>query len=198
MSEREGERMQIERDRTALIVIDAIDAIEDGGSHEDRVYDPDITMGAYRRNVGIVVDLCHAAGIPVLFLNDQHIPGIDHELELWGEHGIKDRMAIFPEVEVWDSDLIIPKRRYSGFFQTDLDLTLREMGVDTLIAVGADTNICVLHTLADAYFNTYKTIVVEDATTTFLCGTQEAGIEHFVKCYGSSIVSVEELKSSLA
>lgn len=198
MSEREGERMHIEKDRTALIVIDAIGPIGDDGRREDGVYDPSSFMDVYRRNVGIVVDLCHEAGLPVLFLNDQHISGLDRELELWGEHGIKDRMAIIPEVKVWEGDLIIPKRRYSGFFQTDLDLTLRELGIDTLIAVGADTNICVLHTLADAYFNNYRTVVVEDATTTFLCGTQEAGIEHFVKCFGSSIVSVEELKSSLA
>ena len=44
----------------------------------------------------------------------------------------------------------------------------------------------------------YETIVVEDATRTFLCGTQEAGIEHCVKCYGSTIVSADEIVAALA
>ena len=52
-------------------------------------------------------------------------------------------------------------------------------------------------TLADAYYLGYETIVVEDATRTFLCGTQEAGIEHFEKCFGSRIVSADELVPSI-
>ena len=78
------------------------------------------------------------------------------------------------------------------------DGALRELGIDTVIAVGEDTNICVLHTLADAYFLGYASIVVEDATRTFLCGTQEAGIEHFVKCYGSRIATADEVVAELA
>ena len=73
---------------------------------------------------------------------------------------------------------------------------MRELGVRTVVAVGEDTNICVLHTLADAYYLGYASVVVEDATRTFLCGTQEAGIEHFVKCYGSAIVLTDEFVDS--
>ena len=184
--------MTIDKKCCALLVIDAIDPIGD-----DTVYEPASMMGAYRANVGRVVDYAHRAGIPVIYCNDEHIPGLDRELELWGPHGIKGRMRIISEIKVGETDIIVPKRRYSGFFQTDLDLTLRELGVTTLFAVGCDTNICVLHTLADAYFLGYDTIVVEDATTTFLCGTQEEGIEHFVKCYGSEIVSVDGVATML-
>ena len=190
--------MAIDKTTTALLVIDAIDPVGVDSLHTDKVYDPQDANEAYRINVGRVVDLAHEAGLPVVFSNDQHVPAYDKELELWGEHGIKDKMVIIPECNVLDTDIVIPKRRYDGFFQTDLDLTLRELGVTTLIAVGADSNICVLHTLAGAYFRNYKTIVVEDATYTFLCGTQEAAIEHYQKCYGSQIVTVDELKEMLA
>lgn len=189
---REETSMAINKKTTALLVIDAIDPIND-----DTVYERTSMMGMYRANVGRVVDYAHKADLQVIYCNDQHIPGIDKELELWGDHGIKDAMRIIPEIKVGESDIIVPKRRYSGFFQTDLDLTLRELGITTLIAVGADTNICVLHTLADAFYLGYDTIVVEDATTTFLCGTQEEGIEHFVKCYGSQIVSVDGVATML-
>ena len=81
--------------------------------------------------------------------------------------------------EAGEGDYIIPKRRYDAFFGTDLDITLRELGRDTLVVVGFDTNICVLHTLAGAYFLGYRTIVPADATATLLIGTQEGGLEYF-------------------
>ena len=140
-----------------------------------------------------------AAGLPVIFTNDDHIEGVDKELELWGPHGIHGKVRNFPELEAGtgERDFVVPKRRYSGFFGTDLDLLLRELGIRTLIAVGEDTNICVLHTLADAYFLGYETIVPEDATRTFLCGTQEVAIEHMVKCYGTQITSTDEVVAEL-
>lgn len=190
--------MQLDAQRSALIVIDAIDSVHD---EEDTVYAAEISseMAAFRTNVARTVNLAHRAGLPVLFCNDEHIEGLDRELEIWGPHGIAGKTRIFPEIVVGESDFIIPKRRYSGFFQTDLDLTLRELGADTLIVVGCDTNVCVLHTLADAFYRTYKTIVVGEATITFLgVGTQDGALDMFRACYGSDIVSVEELKSMLA
>lgn len=185
--------MKLEKNATALLVIDAIEAVGD-----DSLYDPDAATAAYRAAVARSVAACHAAGIPVIFCNDAHVRGLDRELELWGEHGVEGETRIFPEIEVGPGDRVIPKRRYSGFFQTDLDLTLRELGVSTVIAVGADTNICVLHTLADAYFNGYASIVVTNATMTFLCGTQAGALEHCEKCYGSELVTVDELEAALA
>ena len=184
--------MELEKNAAALLVIDAIEAVG-----EDSLYDPDAATAAYRDAVARAVVACHAAGVPVIFCNDAHVRGLDRELGLWGEHGIAGESRIFPEIEVGEGDIVIPKRRYSGFFQTDLDLTLRELGVTTVIAVGADTNICVLHTLADAYFNNYASVVVTDATMTFLCGTQEGALEHCEKCYGSQLVTVAELEAAL-
>lgn len=185
--------MHLDKDTCALLVIDAIEAVG-----EDALYDPDTTTRAYRTQVARAVSVCHRAGVPVIFCNDAHVKGLDHELELWGDHGVAGQTRIFPEVEVGEDDLVIPKRRYSGFFQTDLDLTLRELGTETVIAVGADTNICVLHTLADAFFNNYASVVVSDATMTFLCGTQDFALEHCEKCYGSAICTVGELEDALA
>ena len=185
--------MELDKKTAALLVIDAIEA-----AGADSLYDPDAATAAYRSAVARAAGACRAAGVPVIFCNDAHVRGLDRELELWGEHGVEGETRIFPEIEVGPGDRVIPKRRYSGFFQTDLDLTLRELGVSTVIAVGADTNICVLHTLADAYFNGYASIVVTDATMTFLCGTQAGALEHCEKCYGSELVTVDELEAALA
>ena len=147
-----------------------------------------------------IVKAARAAKVPVLFTNDAHIEGVDGELTLWGEHGIRNTDAAQPlaAFDIQKSDFIIPKRRYNGFFQTDLDLTLRELGVDTLIAFGCDTNICVLQTLAGAYFLGYKTIVPADACGTFLIGTQEAGLEYFTRCYDSRVVETQTVLDALS
>lgn len=144
-------------------------------------------------NAVTIVKQAREKEMPVIFADDAHILGVDKEIELWGEHGICGTDAAKPlaAFDAQKSDFVIPKRRYNAFFQTDLDLTLRELGVDTLIAFGCDTNICVLQTLAGAYFLGYKTIVPADACGTFLIGTQEQGLEYFSRCYDSRVVDTK-------
>ena len=185
--------MVIDKNTTALLVIDALTAAD------DTVYAPQGNEAIYAENCVKLTDAAREAGIPVIFANDDHIVGVDKELELWGPHGIHGQVANFPELEAGSGpkDFVICKRRYSSFFGTDLDLLLRELGVRTLIAAGEDTNICVLHTLADAYYLGYESIVPEDATRCFLVGTQEAGIEHIEKCFGSTIATTDAVVAEL-
>ncbi|TJW12349.1 cysteine hydrolase family protein [Parvibacter caecicola] len=172
---------QIDLAKTAVLVVDVLGG--EGGVVPG--------LEAMAENAAAIAKAARKAGVPVVFSCDAHVPGLDKELELWGEHGIAGTDAAQPLalLEAGAGDYIVPKRRYDGFFQTDLDLTLRELGADTLIVCGADTNICVLQTLAGAYFRTYKTVVAADACGTFLIGTQEAGLEYFSRCYDSRVVS---------
>ena len=180
----------IDRSRTAVLVIDVL-----GGSGGVVPGLEEMADNAVR-----IVKAARAAGVPVVFADDAHIAGLDKEIELWGEHGLAGTDGARPldAFEVQQGDYIVPKRRYDGFFQTDLDLTLRELGVDTLIAFGADTNICVLQTLAGAYFRGYKTVVPADACGTFLIGTQEQGLEYFTRCYDSRVVDTQTVLGYLA
>ena len=62
------------------------------------------------------------------------------------------------------TDLFVIKRRYSAFFNTDLDLILlRDLEIgNALVVMGVVTNICVRSTVHDAFFLGYKVIVPED------------------------------------
>lgn len=175
----------IDLKRTAILVIDLL-----GGSQG--VID---SLKEAVKNAVSIVNEARKINMPVIFSNDAHLLNVDNELKLWGNHGIKDSEAakVLDEFKVQETDYIVPKRRYNGFFQTDLDLLLRELNVDTLIVCGADTNICVLQTLAGAYFLNYKTIVAADACATFLIGNQEQGLEYFSKCYDSRVILTEEV-----
>lgn len=175
---------------TAVLVVDVL-----GGSDG-----PTPGLEDMAANSVAIVKAARAKGVPVVFSCDAHIAGLDRELELWGDHGIAGTQGSRPLVEfdVQEGDFIIPKRRYDGFFETDLNLTLSELGADTLIVVGCDTNICVLQTLAGAYFRGYKTVVAADATATFLIGDQQNALEYFTRCYDSRVVNTEDILASLA
>ena len=60
--------------------------------------------------------------------------------------------------------MVIPKTRYSGFFNTNLDSMLRSRGIRNLIFTGIATNVCVESTLRDGFFLEYFGIILEDAT----------------------------------
>lgn len=170
----------------ALIVIDELGDPSEGPLR-DVLLQPTLNTARLAR-------AARAQGIPVIFTNDAHIEGIDRELELWGCHGIAGtpEAQTSPQLDVQPTDFVIEKRRYSAFFQTSLLLLLNELGVHTLVCCGMDTNICVRHTVADAYFNNFDVIVVDDATATFLVGNQEEGLEYMKACYAAKIVSTDE------
>lgn len=80
-----------------------------------------------------------------------------------GEYG----SAIVDDIVVKETDKIIKKRRYSGFYGTDLDLFLREKSISEINLVGVCTNICVLYTAADARNIGYTVNIYKDGVATF-------------------------------
>lgn len=73
-----------------------------------------------------------------------------------------DEMLEVDEVK----DYVIKKRRYSGFYGTDLDLVLRENKIENTIIVGTKTNCCIRATAMDAYYRDYNAIVLSDCVAT--------------------------------
>ncbi len=134
-----------------------------------------------------LLDAARAAGVPVIFCNDAHIKGIDRELKLWGDHAIAGTKGaeVIPELKVCEKDYVIPKRRYSGFFQTDLDILLRELGVKTVVMTGLHAHMCVRHTSADAYCLGYDVVVAKEATNSFTEEDYLNGLAYLKTCYGA-------------
>lgn len=142
-----------------------------------------------------LLDGARKAGVPVIFCNDAHLKGIDHELKLWGDHAIAGTPGaqVIPELNLSKNDYVVPKRRYSGFFHTDLDLLLKELGVDTVIMTGLHTHMCVRHTSADAYCLGYNVVVAKDATNSFTEEDYNYGLKYLVDTYGAEITDVDTL-----
>lgn len=146
---------------TAVLVVDMLaDFCLPGGA---------MVLPGYQALVGPQNDVIRAlrtAGGVVLFVVDAHRPQArrDREFLKRAAHCIEGTpgVRVIPELDQDPSDLTVIKRRYSGFFNTDLDLTLRDMMVDTVIVMGVVTNICVRSTVHDAFFHGYNVIVPQD------------------------------------
>lgn len=71
---------------------------------------------------------------------------------------------ILPELAPEPGDTIVGKHRFSGFFETNLDAILRDLGISTLVFTGCTTSVCVESTLRDAFFRDYRCLLLADCT----------------------------------
>ena len=69
---------------------------------------------------------------------------------------------ILPALEPHADDLIVYKTGFSGFYATELDDRLQEMGIRHLIVTGCTTSICVESTVRDAMFRDYLCVLLAD------------------------------------
>jgi nicotinamidase-related amidase len=75
---------------------------------------------------------------------------------------------------------------------------LRELGVKTLILTGIATDVCILHTAADAFFRGYEVLVPEKCTESFTEEGLKMGLDYMKRVYGARVVKLEELLRTLA
>lgn len=71
---------------------------------------------------------------------------------------------LLPALASKAGDVVLYKHRYSGFFETELDNVLKQLGVKYLIVTGCTTSICVDSTIRDAMFRDYQCVLLEDCS----------------------------------
>lgn len=152
---------RLEPARTAVLVVDMInDFCVEGGAMvlpgAEALYGPQNAVAAAARQ----------AGSPVVFIIDSHRTNVrsDREFRIRTPHALEGTWGarLVDALDQREDDIRIVKRRYSAFYNTDLHLTLQDLGVDTVIVIGVVTNICVRSTVHDAFFEGYDVVVPED------------------------------------
>ncbi|RLL42098.1 cysteine hydrolase [Oceanobacillus piezotolerans] len=81
----------------------------------------------------------------------------------------------------------IDKTRYSAFAGTDLEIRLRERGIEEVHIVGVCTDICVLHTAVDAYNKGFNIVIHKDAVASFNGAGHEWALGHFTDTLGAKV-----------
>ena len=193
-SERRVHRsLELEPKQTAVLVVDMLNDFLDmdgampleGG---EALYEPQ------RR----VIDAARSAGSPIVWVCDEH-PEDDREFDKRSVHCLAGSWGaqIVPQLDPRPDDYRVAKRRYSGFFETDLDLRLRELGVRQLVVMGVVTNICVRSTVHDAFFRGYDVVVPTECVMATGEREQESTLYDIDTHFGS-VVSVEDVLTILA
>ncbi len=128
-----------------------------------------------------------AKGSTIFYLVDTHDPD-DLEFQMFPRHCVRgtEETEIIPELAEFPGEKI-PKNRYSGFFNTNLAERLEELGAEELVVVGVCTDICVMHTVADARNRDYPVTVYADCVATFDPQMHRFALEHMEKVLGASI-----------
>jgi nicotinamidase-related amidase len=146
-------------------------------------------------NIRRLAEAARARGDLVIYSNDAHLPEGDAEFRIWGPHAIAGTPGaqVIPELAPQPGDFIVPKRRYSGFYATDLNLILQEHGVKRVILTGLHTDICIRHTCNDAFLNGYEVFVPEDGVEAFTEKDHVEGLEYLKRVYGAHLTTTDEL-----
>ncbi|PKB73744.1 MAG: hypothetical protein BZY75_00150 [SAR202 cluster bacterium Io17-Chloro-G7] len=130
------------------------------------------------------------AGSHILFISDHHDPD-DLEFRIFPVHCVKGTSEpdVIPELSRFvTDDNVVPKNRYSGFFNTELDQRLRRLQPDKLVLCGVCTDICVLHTTSDARNRDYPVEVPANCVASFDQEAHGWALRHLEKILGAKVV----------
>jgi len=131
-----------------------------------------------------------ARGSRVFYICDHHDPD-DQEFKIFPPHCVAgtSETELIPEIARYPGE-ILPKTRYSAFFDTTLGEKLEILRPEKLIVCGVCTNICVLHTVSDARNRNYEVEVPIDCVASFDMSAHKFALEHMEKVLGAKLTRV--------
>jgi len=129
-----------------------------------------------------------ARGSRVFYLCDNHDPD-DLEFRMFARHCVAGSVEteVIPELGEYPG-AYVPKKRYSAFYGNDLARRLGRLKPAKLIVVGVCTNICVMHTVADARDRDYEVEVPARCVTTWDADDHKYALKHMEKVLGAKVV----------
>ena len=141
-------------------------------------------------NVQRLIEDEQAGGSDVVFICDTHDPD-DLEFKIFPVHCVRGtrEAEVIPELAGYRGE-VVRKRRYSAFFETDVAERLERMAPDKVIVCGVCTDICVMHTAADARNRDYDVEVPVDCVASFDRRAHEYALEHMAKILGARLVGL--------
>src|SRR5580698_1264699 len=205
--EAEPAPLSVDTDKAALVIIDMQrDFLEAGGFGE--------ALGNDVSRLQAAVAPCQATlaaarqlGLLVIHTREGHRPDLSdappHKVERGdpknriGAHGPMGRILIrgepgheiIAELYPLQDEPVIDKPGKGAFYQTDLELMLRNRGIDTLFVAGVTTEVCVNTTVREANDRGFRCIVLADCCASYFPQFHEAGLA-MIKAQGGIFGSV--------
>ena len=148
--------------KPAIIVVDMVrDNLKEGSRH------PITQEGrAILPNLQRLLEEGRKRGFPIVFACDSFLKEDFIFKGRMKVHALRGTPGadVVDELRPGPTDIVLPKRRFSAFFKTDLDMTLRMLGVDTIVVTGITVEVCVLMTAMEGLCHDFSAIILEDCT----------------------------------
>lgn len=193
----------------ALLIVDMQnDFVREGAPME--VPDARATIPHHQR----LIAFCRNAGMPIIYT--RFLAGPNRTL-MWEwspqlepptlacQRGHKRHYAdidrtldcadVIDELYPQPGDFVVDKYGYGAFHSTNLEDTLRSLGVESLILTGTVTQICVEETGREAFHHGYKTTMVSDAVSSYLPDLHAATLKNFAFKFGWVKTTAEVLEA---
>jgi biuret amidohydrolase len=192
--EAEPTPQSIDLDKTALVIIDMQrDFLEPGGF--GAALGNDVTrLQAAVAPCRAVLSAARKAGLLVIHTREGHRPDLSDAPPLKVERGdpalrigapgpmgrilVRGEPGhdIIPELYPVAGEPVIDKPGKGAFCQTDLELMLRNRGIETLLVCGVTTEVCVNTTVREANDRGFRCIVLSDCCASYFPEFHQAGL----------------------
>jgi len=181
--------IEVDLAKTAVLVVDMQNDFGAKGGMFDRAgIDISVIQRAVLPTMQVIAS-ARAAGVPVIYVKEEHRADLSDIGTAGSPHwrmcqrlGVGTAMTapdgrpsrihventwnteILPELTPLAGDQIVTKRRWSAFYDTELDSQLRRMDAKYLIVTGCTTSMCIESTIRDAAFRDYVCLLPMDCT----------------------------------
>ncbi|MDT8899433.1 isochorismatase family cysteine hydrolase [Thermanaerothrix sp. 4228-RoL] len=182
--------------RRALLLVDVInDFMHPNGKNYYPGYE---TILACIREV---LRLAREADWLIVHIRERHRPNHQHdyEFEKLPLHCFDGSWDVewAEGIQVLPGEYEISKRRYSAFFETDLNLLLREKGIEQVVVVGVKTHVCVRATVQDAFGWGFRPLVIKEAVGSNHNHLHEASLED-IQRYMGQVITLDEFRELIS
>jgi biuret amidohydrolase len=200
--------------RTALIIIDMQrDFLEPGGFGETLGNDVSLLAAAVEP-CRAVLEAARRRGLLVIHTREGHRPDLSDappakvergepsrrigapgpmgRILVRGEPGHDIIAALYPA----GGEPVIDKPGKGAFYQTELELMLRNRGIENLLVCGVTTEVCVNTTVREANDRGYRCIVLGDCCASYFPHFHEAGLA-MIKAQGGIFGWVSDSRAAL-
>ena len=183
-----GHTLNLDPAHTAVVVVDVqryfVEAL------------PFMAMGRVVEPIARFLPIARASGMTVAFVRS----AFEADMKDAGRRGSRTRQMMdsvsvglvegTPTAEIvadlapHPGDIVVVKKRFSGFSNTEVDNLLKARGIETLVFAGGTTTVCIESTLRDAMFLEYNCVLLADCTADLSDALHESAIARIDMFFG--------------